>query len=153
MQILWWFWQGNSNKNVTFITVNYFHIPRNFSHKSKCDVEINVSYSTVWLTEKRATRRLLLITQFVDFVNKILSDTHILLEGLILLFLLLLILLLCWNIDIMIGGRNSVVGIAICYGPDGVGIKTRWAIFSVLFHNVPKTSYSLYKIGTGFFQW
>jgi len=23
----------------------------------------------------------------------------------------------------------------------------------VLFHNVPKTSYSLYKIGTGFFQW
>ena len=106
--------------------VDYFHIPRNFSHKIKCGVEINCTYSTVWLTEKRATRRLLLITQFVDFVNKILSDRHILLEGLILLLLLLLlllILLLCWIIDIIIGGRNSVVGIVICYGPDVVGIK------------------------------
>ena len=72
--------------------VNYFHISRNFSHKIKCDVEINCTYNTVWLTEKRATCRLLLITQFVDFVNKILSDTLLLLEGLILLLLLLILL-------------------------------------------------------------
>jgi hypothetical protein len=101
--------------------VNYFHIPRNSSHKIECDVEINSTYIPVWLTEKRATHRLLLITQFVTFVNKMLSDTHILLEGLI---LLLLILLLCWIIDIIIGGRNSIVGIAICYGTDGVGSKS-----------------------------
>ena len=35
-----WFKLGNSNKNTTFIMVNYFHIPRNFLQKIKCDVDI-----------------------------------------------------------------------------------------------------------------
>ena len=101
----------------------------------------------VWLTEKRATRRLLLVT---PSVNKILSDTYLFVEGL--LFLLLLLLLFCTVTIIIVGGWNNVVGIAICYKSDGAWVNSRWAIFSVLVHNGPKDKFFSRKMDTGFFQ-
>ena len=42
--------------------------------------------------------------------------------------------------NVIIGGRNSVVGIAICYVPDGVGIKPGGRYFPCFSITAPKTS-------------